>query len=174
MPRVRIRLAIGDLRIEYAGSLAFHDRVIAPLLTSLGAAEGTGPARPPAGEAQGEVPGLEPGETIPAPARLWTPAAPERFAQFTAQVGARAETVDQRIMAFAFYVWNYEKRERWNIAEVVAFFRTLHQDPPDELDERLAVLTSSKRFLEHDGDGAWKLSTKGVNYVKNRLLAGDV
>lgn len=159
MPEVHIRITASGTSIEYVGSRAFFERAIAPLVDAL--AGGPGEA--------GVAPRAEP----PA-GPIWKPAAPQRFVRFTAQVGARAETVEQRIMAFAFYLWNYEKEEGCTADQVEAFFRTVREEPPADLQERLDGLCRAKRFLERvDGAGAghaWRLTTKGVNYVKNRLL----
>ena len=56
---------------------------------------------------------------------------------------------------------------------VESFFRTVQEDPPDDIEGRLLDLTDEKRFLEAQSeDGTWRLTSKGVNYVKNRLLGG--
>jgi len=141
--------------MEFVGRRAFFDRVIAPLLL------------PPPCEAAAPAAASVPRGPV------WTPASPPHFVQFAAQVGARAATDEQRIMAFAFYLWNFEKKEACHLGEVEAFFRTVQLDPPADLPQCLADLAGAKRFLETLGDDAWKLSPKGVNYVKNRLLASD-
>ncbi len=156
MSRVRLRIVTGTTRMAFEGRRAFFDRVIAPLL----------PAPPTAVEAS-------PSRRAEARGPAWTPASPPHFVQFAAQVGARAATPDQRIMAFAFYLWNFEKREECTRSDVESFFRTVQQEPPADLTDRLADLAGVKRFLESTRPDAWRLSPKGVNYVKNRLLALD-
>ncbi len=108
------------------------------------------------------------------PTNEFVPQAPDRFRQYVMQIGERASTDERRIMAFAFYLWNYEKQERFDAEELRGFFRTLHLPEPDGLSETLADLTTRKRWLEVDADEdeLWSLTAKGVNYVKNRLLTG--
>ena len=101
---------------------------------------------------------------------VFRPESPARFQQFVAQVGDRAATTERQIMAFGFYLWNYEKREAFSSDDLQGFFAMLHQDAPEDEAAVLGVLMNRKRFLEADGDDGWKLTTKGVNYVKNRLL----
>ena len=158
MPEVRIRIAVGSTRLEYEGSRAFFDRAIAPLMDAL--AGGT------AASADDEGAPLSPAPVVDA----WTPASSQHFAQFASQVGDRAAAVDQRIMAFAFYLWNFEKQDVCTRAQIEAFFRTVHEEPPADLGERLEGLCRAKRFLEAVSPDLWRMSTKGLNYVKNRLL----
>ncbi len=173
MSEVRIRIAVGPARLEYEGSQALFDRSIAPLMEALSGAlpaaalEG-GAARGAASDA----PAPNPSTQVKRPAGpVWTPASPQHFVQFTSQVGPRAATAEQRMLAFAFYLWNYEKAERCSREQIEAFFRTMQEEPPADFAERMERLCDRKRFLEPAGKGAWRLTTKGVNYVKNRLLA---
>ena len=103
----------------------------------------------------------------------FVPQAPDRFRQYVMQIGERASTDERRIMAFGFYLWNYEKQERFTGEEIKGFFRALHLPAPDELDATLDDLTARKRWLEADAhetdEAGWSLTAKGVNYVKNRL-----
>jgi hypothetical protein len=75
------------------------------------------------------------------------------------------------VVALAFYLWNYEKRSTFGVAELEGCFRALGLPPPSRVREILADLTDVKRFLEVAGEGSWRLSRKGENYVKTRLLA---
>ena len=159
MAEVRIRISIGGTCMVYVGSRAFFDRSIAPLMEALGHLDAEGEA-----ETELQAPAAPEGP-------VWTPASPPHFAQFAAQVGPRATGVEQRIMAFAFYLWNFEKQEDCREVQIAAFFRTLQEDPPADLRVRLGTLCETKRFLEVVDAHTWRLSTKGVNYVKNRLLA---
>jgi hypothetical protein len=162
-PRVHVRLAVGGVGLEYRGGRGFYRRRVLPLVEAAYRraglpAEAAAPVRPAAVPEEAGPPAFK-------------PTAPWNFRQFTAQVGDRAATVEQRIMAFAFYLWNFEKQDEFRGEEIEAFFRTVQEDPPSDLDTRLGKLTSSKRFLESGGEeGTFRLSSKGVNYVKNRLL----
>ena len=154
---VRIRLAVGSVRLEYRGKRAFFERLVLPLVDAAYA------------KAQRES---VVDDAVPVPeGPTFQPSSPPRFNQFTGQVGSRAATVDQRAMAFAFYLWNYERKEEFSVDEIEAFFRTVHEVPPEDMADRISELSDEKRFLEKGReDGAWRLTPKGVNYVKNRLL----
>lgn len=175
MPEVRIRLAIGSLRVEYSGTRAFFERTIEPLVQAAYARDGSEEAPPgqmagPAGSGQA----ADDGPALPA-GPIFQPSSQQRFVQYAGQVGENAATVNQRIMAFSFYLWNYERREEFPVDEIGAFFRTVHETPPPDLGARIEDLAEQKRFLEPGRDeGAWRLTSKGVNYVKNRLLGAGL
>ena len=161
-PAVRIRLALKGVELEFRGARSFFDRHVAPLMEAAYAHAGL-----PAGSSPEPTP--EP-RALPA-GPVFQPSSPPQFRQFAAQVGARAATPEQRIMAFVFYLWNYEKQEDVQPDEVLAFFRTVLEEPPDDLVELIATLVDARRFLARVGDGdTFRLTPKGVNYVKNRLL----
>ena len=162
MSEVHIRLAVGTVRLEYSGSRAFFERLVEPLVEAA-YARGRDPAPSEALD-----------EAVPMPSGpLFKPTSPQRFNQFVGQVGEKAATVDQRIMAFSFYLWNYERKEDFPISEIESFFRTVHEEPPDDMGARARDLADEKRFLEPGrGTDSWRLTSKGVNYVKNRLLGG--
>ena len=165
MSDVRIRVSAGNVRLEYEGSQRFFDRLIAPLVAA-------------AYRKAGMVGGEESGQDVTGPVHaevprgpIFQPSSPQHFRQFAGQVGARAATVDQRIMAFGFYLWNFERQDEIGGGDIRSFFHTVHEDPPQDLDERLTALSEQKRFLEVGTTAnSWRLTTKGVNYVKNRLL----
>jgi hypothetical protein len=159
--KVCIRLSVGGVRLEFRGSRAFFERLIEPLVNAAYARSGA-----PEEQAAEASRRAEP-EGPPA----YRPASPLHFNQFVNQVGDRAADADQRIMAFAFYLWNFERKDEFGAAEISAFFRTVQDEPPEDLAVRLADLAERRRFMEAGGDdGAWRLTQKGVNYVKNRLL----
>lgn len=178
MAEVRIRLTIGTIRVEYRGSRALFERRIEPLLDAAHARAGLADAARPSPAAAGgpapdaaEVTSSAAAAVAPPAGPVFQPSAPQRFVQYAAQVGDNAATVDQRIMAFSFYLWNYERREEFPADDIGAFFRTVHETPPQDLETRMEELAQSKRFLEPGpGTGVWRLTSKGVNYVKNRLL----
>lgn len=149
-------MSVRGVHLEFEGRRAYFERAIAPLMDAV---YRRGMGRAPAAPREDAGP-------------VFKPASPQHFVQFASQVGERAARVEQRIMAFAFYLWNFEKRETFAEADVEAFFRTVHEAPPDDLPGRMAALDREKRFVEPSGTaGAWRLTSKGVNYVKNRLLA---
>ena len=158
---MRVRLALGDIELAFAGRRAFFEQRIAPLVEAMyqrveaGQVSTGAAASGPAGE-------------------TFQPSSPQRFQQFAGQVGGNAATVEQRMMAFAFYLWNYERRDAFDAEGIAAFFRTTQEEPPETLATLLEELGTTRRWLETAGEpGRWRLTTKGVNYVKNRLL-GDL
>lgn len=169
MPNIRLRLDLAGVDLEFQGSEGFYRRLVEPLVEAACGRAGpegtTAPAAlPPAAAPAAPVPEASAPEEA-----VFRPANPGRFQQFVAQVGERASTAEQRLMAFGFYLWNYEKRERFTAEDAAAFFGTLHLEAPDDVGAVLDDLEGRKRFVERDGD-AFGLTTKGVNYVKNRLL----
>jgi hypothetical protein len=198
MRRVVIDVEVGDLRVAFEGGRGFYERWVEPLVegayrrasatapegaaTAPGATQGpTGPS--PAGTDLGArgathgTPAASSAATGPAPAPsappadTWRPASPGHFQQFVAQVGDRASSPDKRVMAFAFYLWNYEKRESFATSEVERFFRTVLDEPTEGLADLLEDLSATRGFLEAEGPaGPWALRKKGVGFVKARLL----
>ena len=98
---------------------------------------------------------LRPAVSEPEPAGdTFQPASPLHFNQFVAQVGDRASTPEQRVMAFGFYLWNYEKRETFTTRDVAGLLphrarRAARRSSADLLDD----LVIRKRFLEEDDRG---------------------
>ncbi len=158
---VRVRLGMAGVQIAFAGRRAFFEEHVAPYVEAI-YARAQGGAAPAAGSTQPQATNGEPS---------FQPSSPRKFQQFAVQIGANAATVEQRVMAFAFYLWNYERRDEFVGGEIASFFRTVHEAPPEDLPQLLQDLSEGKRFLEAgEADAAWRLTTKGVNYVKNRLL----
>ncbi|MCA9316437.1 MAG: hypothetical protein KDB73_13200 [Planctomycetes bacterium] len=184
MERVGIDVEAGPWRIAFQGRRGFYEQWIEPLVESvITRAENEGSVEV-AGEA-GEAPAaatpapaaveVAPSHQAPRPAApavdMWKPEAPAQFHQFVAQVGDRAATTDKKVMAFAFYLWNYEKREQFETAEVQRFFRTVLDESGDDVPQVLEELTHHRGFLDTLGtDGPWSLRKKGVGFVKARLL----
>lgn len=160
---MRIHLAVGEVRLEYQGSRAFFERCIEPLVNAAYTATGGTTASEATSEPRVAA------RAEPAGPPAYRPASPLHFNQFVNQVGERAADVDQRMMAFAFYLWNFEKKDEFSPEDIGAFFRTVQDEPPADLEARLTDLAERRRFME-PGDGGWRLTQKGLNYVKNRLL----
>lgn len=184
MERVGIDVEAGSWRVAFEGRRGFYEQWIEPLVESvISRAEGetssavggepaeTAAARGPSSPAPVQVappPASRP--AAPAP-DIWKPEAPAQFHQFVAQVGDRAGTTDKKVMAFAFYLWNYEKREQFETKEVQRFFRTVLDESGDDVPQVLEELAHHRGFLDALGtDGPWSLRKKGVGFVKARLL----
>ncbi len=158
---VAVRIVLAGVSIAFEGRQAFFDEHVAPLIDAAYHRAGAGAAWP-TGSSQ-----------TPEPIRggAFQPSEPQRFQKFAGQVGANAVTPEQRVMVFAFYLWNFERKDEFDLAEIASFFRTVNEEPPADLERLLGELCGSKRFLEaRRGTDAMCLTTKGVNYVKNRLL----
>ncbi len=174
MTRVHVRLSLGAVSIEFNGENEFFRRLIEPLVDAQARRNPSG-AAPAGGPAAASAPPLRAptlAERLAPPPPQFQPAAPQKFNLFVRQVGDRAQSPDQRLMAFAFYLWNYEKREEFSRTDAESFFRTLHDEGLDRTGELLADLWERRRFLEPGREeGLWRLTEKGLNYVKNRLLS---
>ena len=172
MPSVRLRLDLAGVGLEFSGSEAFYHRWVEPIVAATCQRE-QAPEPPPIPDdaplatSNGEA--AAPVDEAPMSA-VFQPESPARFQQFVAQVGPRAATNEQQVMAFGFYLWNYEKRNTFDRADVEGFFGLLHQECPDAFEAMIDGLVEKKRFLEPEAAGHWRLTSKGVNYVKNRLL----
>jgi hypothetical protein len=181
---VSVHVRLGAVRLDFEGDRTFYERHVEGLVDA--AARAGGPrANGPAG---GNGRASAPARTAPvAPevdgAETAKPAAEERprsaafvpqsgeFGRFIRRLGPEAGEPDRQVTAFAFYLWYYEKKEAFGREHVVGCFRALGLAPPQDHDRLLDDLTERRRFLETTGSDAWRLSRKGENYVKTRLLA---
>jgi hypothetical protein len=87
------------------------------------------------------------------------------------RLGPEAAEPDRQVAALAFYLWNYERRETFTLHDVEGCFAALGLPAPTDLPAIVADLVDRKRFAEPAGEGAWRLTKKGENYVKTRLLS---
>lgn len=184
MPAVRVRLVVGGLRLEFSGEEALFEHLVSPLVeAAYRRAAGLAPARggsspvsvgSPAHD-EAPVGGSEPEAEAAPPQKAedegYVPQS-SQFSSFLRKVGARAANPEQQLVAFAFYLWNYEDRQRFDAEALQGCFRAVGLPAPDPLDSRLADLCDRKRFFARVGgdDGQLELTSKGVNYVKTRLL----
>jgi hypothetical protein len=175
-PCVHVRLALADLSLEFRGSPTFVERVIDPRLQS------TRPrsADPETTQDAGDRAAEETEDATEAPLASLPERAPDlgfqptssHFSQFVQQIGPRASTPDQQAMAFAFFLWNYERMETFAPDELEGCFRAVGLDAPTDLGDRLVTLRDQKRFVGGPDEAErYELTTKGRNYVKNRLLS---
>jgi hypothetical protein len=173
-PVVRVQVRLGSIRLTFEGDQSFYEAHVESLLAAA-AARSLSPGAAPRPMPAALAPVAPAASQAPAPA---TPARPERtawspssgdFGRYIRRLGPEAGEADRQVVAFAFYLWNYERRETFGRSELLACFQALHLPAPD-LDPILVDLTDRKRFLESAGADAWRLSKKGENYVKTRLL----
>jgi hypothetical protein len=170
---VRVHVRLGSLRLDYAGSQDFYESKVEALVAAAARGGGTPNGRDSAPVAAPSAPpspsAPEPVAPPPAPAGF-TPKSPE-FGRFIRRLGPEAAEPDRQVVALAFYLWNYERREVFTEDEIRGCFKALGLPAPDDLAGIFSDLADRKRFLEPAGEGAWKLAKKGENYVKTRLLS---
>jgi len=167
MSDVRIRLNLGRFRLEYSGSLEFFQRVVDPLVTRVAPAQAPAPDEADeAGAAPAGSGDAEDGDG----ARGYRPPSFE-FGQFVQKLGAEAAEPDRQIVAFAFFLWNYARKDVVTEDEIAGCFRAIGLQPPQRTSELYSDLANRLRFLTPAAAaGSWSLTTKGANYVKTRLL----
>ncbi len=173
---VRVHVRLGTMRLDYHGAREFYERHVEALVASA-ASRGGGVTVSTAPGASGGATPIEPAPAVPAPtveARgaqggAYEPSSPE-FGRYLRRLGPDADAPDRHVVAFAFYLWNYERMETFGFNEIEgclhAIGRTLPEDAPAVFED----LTEHKRFLEAAGERRWRLTKKGENYVKSRLL----
>ncbi len=176
MAEVRVHVRLGSVRLDYTGEQSFYEKHVESLVA---AAAGNGRAHSAATIAAPRRPAPDPAPTVAAtpattaarPAPVFVPQSGE-FGRFLKRIEREATLPEQQVVGIAFYLWLYEKRETFGRGELEGCFRAVGLPLPDGIDDILADLTERKRFLELGGEGLWRLSRKGENYVKTRLLAG--
>ena len=190
-PEVRVHVRLGSIRLAFEGDQSFYEKHVETLVESAarrGVVEPRAHPAPghaplvdaiPAGASPPPAPGRDGAGPAPDPAapaagsakpRGFVPVSGE-FGRYIRRLGPEAVDPDRQIVALAFYLWNYERRATFGVGELEGCFRALGLPLPDGVAGLLADLTERKRFLEAAGDGVFRLSRKGENYVKTRLLA---
>ena len=180
---VRVHLRLGSFRLEFRGEQSFYEKHVESLVAAAAASGDAStngsvhvtsappaappPARSDAGESSAKTDERAPQAAPGVPA--FVPQAGE-LGRFIRRLGPEAGEPDRQIVALAFYLWNYEKKESFGAVELLGCYKAMGMKGPDGLDAILADLTDRRRFLEASVAGAWKLSRKGENYVKTRLL----
>jgi hypothetical protein len=189
---VRVHVRLGAVRVVFQGEQSFYEKHVESLVVAAakrgampatpgGAASGHGSVSHDGAEGAGgdderddddqDDRDRESGAPPPAPEPTGFVPASGEFGRYIRKLGPEAAEPDRQVVALAFYLWNYEKRPTFGVAELKGCFRALGLALPTHIDEILADLTDRKRFLEPADDGSWRLSRKGENYVKTRLLA---
>jgi hypothetical protein len=177
MPQVRVRMQWNGIGLEYRGERSFFDRLVEPLVEAAarkgianGANGSSGTAHPEAANGSAAPARVEPERPAESKERGFRPISSD-FGLFVRQLGEEAGQPDRQVVAFAFYLWNYEKKEEFQEDEVAGCFRALGLSVPEESDELFQDLAERRRFLDPAGPRRWRLTQKGRNYVKTRLLA---
>ena len=174
---VRVHIRLGTLRLAYEGSRAFYEASVEPLVARaahrgrrLPGADGAPATSSGSGGAGTASAAPAAPEVAPPTPAAFVPKSPE-FGRFLRRLGPEAAEPDRQVVALAFYLWNYERRETFTKHEIEGCFAALGLRSPGDLAAILTDLTDRKRFVESAGSDAWRLTKKGENYVKTRLLS---
>ncbi len=138
--------------------------------SSASAASATPSGVQPFGDASSSASGGAdgPSPTTGTPA-AYKPASPE-FGRYLRRLGAEADAPDRHVLAFAFYLWNYERLETFALPELAGCLAAIGRELPPDVDALMEDLTDKRRLLESAGPGRWRLAKRGENFVKTRLL----
>lgn len=178
MPEIRVSVRLAGFDLSYEGSQAFFERVVDPLLAQVAPYPRRATQSDPRRERAPGVPVASEAEaapaaaaSAPAPAETgYRPTSPE-FRAFLQRLGPEAAAPDRQVLAMAFYLWNYEKKDHVHEREVEGCFRAIGLAPPAEIERIYGELAQRLRFLlPGPEEGTWTLTQKGANYVKTRLL----
>lgn len=167
MAEIRVSVRLGTFDLHYEGSQAFFERVVDPLIAQVAPYPARKLASMPAPTAVRSSPAASLASEEPATGPGHSP----EFRAFVKRLGPEASAPDRQVLAVAFYLWHYEKRDEISAQDVAACFHAIGLEPPEGLAGLLEDLSQRLRFMAPgQQEGSWAISTKGVNYVKTRLL----
>lgn len=182
---VRVHVRLGTMRLDYRGALEFYERNVEALVEAAArrgarpGVNGSHASSAPASDASAAsgdaatTPQVTPGaEAAAAPEShrdAYAPSSPE-FGRYVRRLGPDADAPDRHVVAFALYLRNYERLETFGFDEIEGCLHAIGRTLPDDAAAVFAELTEPKRFLEVAGPNRWRLTKKGENYVKSRLL----
>lgn len=182
MSEIRVSVRLHGFDLHYEGSLAFFERVVDPFLAQVAPYPKRGSAAREGAPREGVEPGaaqvaptgsgaeVEGLAAATAPPPGYRPTSPE-FRAFLQRLGPEAGEPDRQVLAMAFYLWNYEKKDHVREDEVEGCFRAVGLAPPEGLETICSDLAQRLRFLLPGPEPrSWTLTQKGANYVKTRLL----
>jgi hypothetical protein len=160
MSDTRVRLSTSRFRLAFDGSGSFFDRVVAPVLAPLAPSgkPGRRPARPGAvASRRPESPGYRPPS--------------DRFGMFERQFAPNEQVPTGLVAAYAFYLWNYEKKETFLEGEIEGCFRAAGREPPSDAAALYGELLSRRMLAPGAKDHSWRLTGKGRDFVRHHLLS---
>ena len=176
MPRVRVRLHTERVQLEFRGDEALFRRVIEPVI--LNVAGRSAPKRGAGGAGvsgvgapattAGAVPAAKP--TTASARTGYTPPSQD-FGTFCRRLEPDENGEANRIAAFAFFLWNYERKEVFQEEEVVGCFRAEGADPPRDGASLYEELVARRILRPAESSGTWRLTTKGRAHVRHHLLS---
>ena len=96
----------------------------------------------------------------------YKPASPE-FGRYLRRLGTEADAPDRHVLAFAFYLWNYERLETFGLPEIAGCLKAIGRDLPEDVDALMDDLAEKRRLLESAGPGLGRLAKKGEDRPKS-------
>ncbi len=165
--RVRLRWS-GGVRLEYRGRRKGFESSLASLFDGLAA----GGARPSLPKSRPDAdPTAEAADARAASKPVGYEPPLDRFGTFQRQLAVEEAHEAHLVAAYAFFLWNYEKREVFTEDEVAGCFaahgRTLPVDPAEVYGDLLTQRVLSPGAGEH----TWRLTSKGRDFVRHHLLS---
>lgn len=167
MPDVCIRLQTAGLQLEFQGSEAFYDRLLASILAPLVGQPADG-APAPSAQASPAAPAA--GRPLASRASRYQPPS-DRFGTFRRQIDLSKDGEAERVAAFAFYLWNYEKKETFREEEVEGCYHAQGLPPPADPASVYGDLLTRRLLTPGAAERSWKLTGKGRDYVRHHLLS---
>lgn len=168
MAQVRVRLQTAHVQLLFEGEEAVFERQVEPLLLHV-ARRGSRRASSGTPDARSAEPAPQAAETAAGQApNGWQPAA-THFHTFQRQLAEAPESDGARIAAYAFYLWNYEKRETFGTEELTGCFQADEATVPDDLAGRCRALEDRRILQPAAQEETWRLTPRGTNRVRKWL-----
>jgi uncharacterized protein YjhX (UPF0386 family) len=173
-----VKLDVTGLHLDFRGRREFFERVIDPLvLVMAGGTPRAAAAAPASQNGSDETVNGAPhdDDLVPAAVQGYEPPS-DLWGLFHRQLDpVKLEASDDlpasRAAAFAFFLWNYEKKEAFREEEVEGCFRADGLEPPDDASSVCESLARRRIFAPAEGAGMWRLTPRGVAHVRSRLLS---
>ena len=81
------------------------------------------------------------------------------------------EATGELVAAYAFFLWNYEKREIFSEDEVAGCFAAHGRTPPEDAAAIYGDLLTQRVLSPGAAENTWRLTSKGRDYVRHHLLS---
>lgn len=123
---------------------------------------------PPAPGAEGAPRSPAPPPAPPVPS--YVPPS-DRFGSFQRQRRPDPVGAADRIASYAFFLWNYDRREDFGEDEISGCFRADGVELPGDASDLYRALVEHRILEPVNGrDGTWRLTSKGRAHVRGHLL----
>ena len=178
MSSVHVRLQTDAIHMEFRGSQALFERVVDPILLAFATGRPASVAprisRAKQEETGGpEVRGQEENGSEGGAADNGSHYNPpsDTFHTFQRQLEPGKDAPANRVAAYAFFLWNYEKKESFEEDEVTGCFLAEGLPVPEALGDAYDELSRRRILAPGRRDGAWELTAKGRDHVRHHLLS---